>query len=245
MCVSRILTVAVCATLVSSTLSDCVTYGYCGIDDVSGKRLPCAIKRGPAAMPSELLENACPALLGAKGHPALACCDPEQANTIRIQLRKLNYLGVRSHSECFAQFQNIVCQAVCSPHQSRFVAVFANRTDERCPKPSATVIVYAVETNYAERVYEACKGVRTYALGRKLLSFMCGNYKASQCSAKRFFEYVGAVHSEGGHSPFKIQYVLTDVPVSVNGRWLTPFKPEHYLIAQKANEGAYLEQLPK
>uniref|UniRef100_A0A224YFB9 Niemann-Pick C1 protein n=1 Tax=Rhipicephalus zambeziensis TaxID=60191 RepID=A0A224YFB9_9ACAR len=244
MSVSRLLTVAVCATLVSSTVSDCVTYGYCGTDDMSGKRLPCAIRRGPAAMGSELLENACPALLSTKGYPALACCDPEQAYTIKSQLRKLIYLGVRSDSECFLNFQNVVCQAVCSPYQSHFVAVFANRTDGQCPKPSATAIVYAIETSFAEQVYNACKDVRTRIFRRRLLSYMCGSYRASECSAQRFLDFVGAVHSEGGHSPFKIYYVLTEVPISVNGQSLTPFKPDRNWIGQKANAGAYTQQLP-
>uniref|UniRef100_L7M3Y8 Putative sine oculis-related homeobox 6b n=1 Tax=Rhipicephalus pulchellus TaxID=72859 RepID=L7M3Y8_RHIPC len=242
MSVSRLFTVAVCATLVSSTLSHCVTYGYCGTDDMSGKRLPCAIKRVPAAMESELLESSCPALVSTKGRPALACCDREQAYTIKSQLKKLIYLGVRSDSECFLSFQNVVCQAVCSPYQSHFVAVFANRTEGNSPNPSATAIVYAVETTFAEQVYNACKDVRTYVLGRKLMKYMCGNYRASECSAQRFLDFVGAVHSEGGHSPFKIYYVLTDVPISVNGRRLKPFKPDHDLFAQKPNAGAYLQQ---
>uniref|UniRef100_A0A6G5A668 Putative conserved secreted protein n=1 Tax=Rhipicephalus microplus TaxID=6941 RepID=A0A6G5A668_RHIMP len=237
---SRILTVAVCAMLVSSTMSHCITYGYCGTDDMSGKRLPCAIKRVPAAMKSVLLEKSCPALVSTKGHTALTCCDTEQAYTIKSQLKKLIYLGVRSDSECFLSFQNIVCQAVCSPHQSHFVAVFANRTEENSPKPSVTAIVYAVEKNFAEQVYNACKDVRTRVFRRRLLSYMCGNYRANQCSAQRFLDYVGAVYSEGGYSPFKIRYVLTDVPISVNGRMLTPFKPERQFIAQKANADAYL-----
>ncbi|KAL1466812.1 hypothetical protein MTO96_042496 [Rhipicephalus appendiculatus] len=245
MSVSRLLTVAVCAMLVSLTLSDCVTYGYCGTDDMSGKRLPCAIRRGPAAVDSALLENACPALLSASGHPALACCDPQQANTIKSQLKRLNYLGVRSNSECFLKFQNVVCQAVCSPYQSHFVAVFANRTEGNSPVPSATAIVYVVETTFAEQVYNACKDVRTYVLGRKLMKYMCGSYRASECSAQRFLDFVGAVHSEGGHSPFKIYYVLSDVPISVNGRWLTPFKPDRNFIAQKASAGAHLQQYAK
>lgn len=241
---SCLFTVAICATLVSSTLSDCVTYGYCGTDDATGKRLPCAIKRGPGPIKSDFLKDACPELLDTKGQPALACCSSEQAEVFKSEFKKFLLLGVGRKSECFKKFQNIVCQPICSPHQSHFVAVFANRTEgNKCPNPLATAIVYAVERSYAETVYNACKDVRTLIFGTKLMKYMCGSYGVSRCTAQHFLDFVGAIRSEGGHSPLKIRYVLTELPIAVNGRMLTPFKPDLDLIAQKSNAGLQLQQL--
>ncbi|XP_037499619.1 uncharacterized protein LOC119373637 [Rhipicephalus sanguineus] len=246
MCGSCLFTVAVCAALVSSTLSDCVTYGYCGTDYATGKRLPCAIKRAPGPIRSDYLEDACLELLDTKSQTALACCSSEQAEVFKSEFKKLIYLGVRRGSECFKKFQNVVCQALCSPFQSHFVAVFANRTEgNKCPNPSATEIVYAVERSYAEAVYDTCKDVRTHIFGRKLMNYMCGSYGVRHCTAQHFLDFVGAVRSEGGHSPLKIRYVLTELPISVDGRTLTPFKPDLDLIAQKSNAGVQLRQYAK
>ncbi|KAH6925148.1 hypothetical protein HPB50_001370 [Hyalomma asiaticum] len=223
---SRLFAVALCATLACSTLSHCVTYGYCGTDRASGKPLPCAIERSPAALENDVLEKVCPALLSAKGRSTLACCDRGQAEVFKSQFKKLTRLGVRRDSDCFRMFQNVVCQAMCSPRQSDFVEVFASRTDGKCPKPSATQLVYAIERSYAEQVYDACKTVRTIVFGANLMKFMCGKYGVDECSPDRFLAFVGSVRSEGGHSPLKFHYILTELPIRVNGKYLTPYKPQ-------------------
>ncbi|KAH7972459.1 hypothetical protein HPB52_012447 [Rhipicephalus sanguineus] len=89
-------------------------------------------------------------------------------------------------------------------------------------------------------------GVRGMASGdQKLMNYMCGSYGVRHCTAQHFLDFVGAVRSEGGHSPLKIRYVLTELPISVDGRTLTPFKPDLDLIAQKSNAGVQLRQYAK
>ncbi|KAH7941023.1 hypothetical protein HPB49_009327 [Dermacentor silvarum] len=217
--------IGVSATLVLSALAHCVTYGHCGKDKGSGKHLPCALKRDPVIMEDKLLLNACPALLNSKGKAAPVCCDAKQAETFKSQFKSLINIGVHRDSTCFRNFQNIVCQAFCSPNQSQFVAIFGNSTKEG-HKPSATDIVYAVERSFAEAVYASCKDVRTRIFGTKLMKYMCGRYGSSDCSPQRFLDFVGAVRSEGGHSPLKIRYVIAETSIKVNNKTLEPFKPE-------------------
>ncbi|KAH7972456.1 NPC intracellular cholesterol transporter 1 [Rhipicephalus sanguineus] len=219
---SWLFTVAVGVTLVSSALAQCVTYGYCGRDEDSDKPLPCAVKRNPAPLESSFLEDACPALVDGKA--AYACCDAEQAAVFKSEYKTLISLGVRKDSKCFKNFQNLVCQAFCSPKQSEFVAV--NGTSGSGEKLSATESVYAVHKSFAQRVYDACKDVRTHIFGIKLMKYMCGKHADGKCSAQRFLDFVGAVYSEGGYSPLKIRHVLTDSPITVDGQTLEPFNPK-------------------
>ncbi|KAH6948275.1 hypothetical protein HPB50_023329 [Hyalomma asiaticum] len=217
-------TVAVSVTLVSSALAECVTYGYCGTDEDSGKPLPCSLKRDPVSIDSKDLEGACPALLDGSGKPVSACCDADQAAKFVSEYKSLINLGVGRSSKCFRNFQNLVCQAFCSPKQSEFLAV--NGTSAEGGKTSATDVVYAVNKRFAEEVYAACKDVRTWIFGIKLMRYMCGKHGSSNCSPQKFLDFVGSVYSEGGYSPLKIRHVLTEKPITVGGQKLEPFNPK-------------------
>uniref|UniRef100_A0A131YGA9 Niemann-Pick C1 protein n=1 Tax=Rhipicephalus appendiculatus TaxID=34631 RepID=A0A131YGA9_RHIAP len=103
------------------------------------------------------------------------------------------------------------------------MAVFRNKIEGKC-RPSAIETIYVVERSFAEHVYDACKDVRTRLLGIKLMTLMCGKYSARKCTAQRFFDFVGAVKAEGGHSPLKIRHVLAETSIMVNGQKLEPFK---------------------
>ncbi|KAL1466720.1 hypothetical protein MTO96_042533 [Rhipicephalus appendiculatus] len=217
--------VAVGVTLVSSALTSCVTYGYCGTDRNSGKRLPCAVRREPVSIRNSDLEGACPALMNSSGESVPVCCDVQQAAAYKYEFVKLLRLGVGKDSKCFKNFENFMCQAFCSPNQSKFLAVFKYSAEGKC-QPSATETIYVLDKHFAENVYEACKDVRTRVFGMKLMSFMCGKYGYRKCTARHFFDFVGAVYAEGGHSPLKIRHVLAETPVSVNGLRLEPFKSD-------------------
>ncbi|KAL1425778.1 hypothetical protein MTO96_018937 [Rhipicephalus appendiculatus] len=217
-------TVALSVTIVSSALAQCITYGYCGTDADSGKPLPCSVKQAPVSIESKVLEGACPALTDSSGKPVPACCDAKQAETFVSEYKSLISLGVRRDSKCFKNFQNLVCQAFCSPRQSEFVAI--NRTSAEGGKSSATEAVYAVNKRFAEEVYAACKDVKTWVFGIKLMKYMCGKHGNRNCSPERFLEFVGSIYSEGGYSPLKIRHVLTESPITVGGQKLEPFNPK-------------------
>uniref|UniRef100_L7LZG1 Putative sine oculis-related homeobox 6b n=1 Tax=Rhipicephalus pulchellus TaxID=72859 RepID=L7LZG1_RHIPC len=220
---SLVFGVIVSFTLMYSALAHCVTYGYCGTEKRSGKRLPCAFTRDPVLTESSVLEDACPALIESPGKPVPACCDAQQAAAFKSEFKRLHKLGVRKDSKCFKNFENLVCQAFCSPEQSKFVAVFGSTAESEF-QPSATDTVYVVEKHFAEEVYHACKDVSTRLFGMRLMSLMCGKYGAKYCTAQRFLDFVGAVYSEGGYSPLKIRHVLAETAVVVNGQRLEPFK---------------------
>uniref|UniRef100_A0A6M2CFV6 Putative conserved secreted protein midgut overexpressed n=1 Tax=Rhipicephalus microplus TaxID=6941 RepID=A0A6M2CFV6_RHIMP len=224
MSTGRLFAVALSVTIVSSALAQCVTYGYCGTDADSGKLLPCSVKQDPVPIESKVLEEACPALTDSSGKPVPACCDAKQAKTFISEYKSLVSLGVGRKSSCFKNFQNLVCQAFCSPKQSEFVAI--NRTSTEGGKPSATEAVYAINKRFADKVYAACKDVRTWVFGIKLMRYMCGKYGNSNCSPERFLEFVGSIYSEGGYSPLKINHILTESPITVSGQTLEPFNPE-------------------
>ncbi|XP_075539102.1 NPC1-like intracellular cholesterol transporter 1 [Dermacentor variabilis] len=221
---SWLFTVALTVTLVSSALAECVTYGNCGTDPDSGKPLPCAAKRHPVPLESQLLEKACPALLDPSGEPTPVCCDATQAKNMVSGLEDLRSWIVKTDVRCFPNFQNLVCQAYCSPKQSKFIAVNSTSTTES-GELSATELVYAVYPSFADGVYAACENTRTPLLGLKLMTFMCKKSFPGKCSPQRFLDFIGSVASEGGHSPVKMKFEITKSQYTVGDRKLEPHNP--------------------
>nr|XP_050048150.1 NPC intracellular cholesterol transporter 1-like [Dermacentor andersoni] len=221
---SWLFTVALTVTLVSSALAECVTYGNCGTDPDSGKPLPCAAKRHPVPLESQLLEKACPALLDPSGKPTPVCCDATQAKNMVSELKTLRDIIVKTDQRCFPNFQNLVCQAYCSPKQSEFVAVNRTSTAES-GESSATELVYAVHPSFAEGVYAACKDTRTRYLGFKVPTLMCKKGLLQKCSPQRFLDFIGSVASEGGHSPVKMKFQITKSQYTVGDHKLEPHNP--------------------
>ncbi|CAN8024731.1 hypothetical protein HPB47_006008 [Ixodes persulcatus] len=210
------------AALASSTFaSKCVTYGVCALDADTDKELPCSAETDPVPMAKSDLTNACPALATSDGKEVPVCCDAKQLKTFVGSLKQINNLGVSKKSACYLNFQNLICQSVCSPQQSDFIAVNASKSAEK-GKAHVVESVYAISKTFAEGVYNSCKDTRTIVLGIKLMKFMCGKYGSSKCSPERFLEFIGSTSSEGGHSPFKTHYVISEAPVTVSGKQLTP-----------------------
>ncbi|XP_070390575.1 NPC intracellular cholesterol transporter 1-like [Dermacentor albipictus] len=221
---SWLFTVALTVALVSSAMAECVTYGNCGTDPDTDKPLPCAAKRHPVPLESQLLEKACPALLDPSGKPVPVCCDAAQAKSMVSEFENLRSWIVKRDQRCFPNFQNLVCQAYCSPKQSEFVAVNGTRTAES-GESSATELVYAVHPSFAEGVYAACKDTRTKGIGFKLTTFMCKKSFFGKCSPQRFLDFIGSVSSEGGHSPVKMNFQITKSQYTVGDRELEPHNP--------------------
>ncbi|CAN7991909.1 unnamed protein product, partial [Ixodes hexagonus] len=206
----------------------CVTYGVCGLHEDTEKDLPCSAETDPVPMAKNSLANACPALATSDSKEVPVCCDAKQLNTFVADLKQMSRLGVSRKSPCFLNFQNLICQSVCSPQQSDFIAVNASSKPAEKGKPHVVESVYAVSKKFAEGVYNSCKDTRTIVLGIKLLKFMCGKYGVSDCSPERFLEFVGSTSDQGGHFPFKTHYVISEGPVTVNGKQLTPLdRPLH------------------
>uniref|UniRef100_A0A4D5RLP0 Putative cholesterol transport protein n=1 Tax=Ixodes scapularis TaxID=6945 RepID=A0A4D5RLP0_IXOSC len=210
------------AALASSTYaSKCVTYGVCALDADTDKELPCSAETEPVPMAKSDLTNACPALATSDGKEVPVCCDAKQLKTFVNSLKQINNLGVSKKSACYLNFQNLICQSVCSPQQSDFIAVNASKSAEK-GKAHVVESVYAISKTFAEGVYNSCKDTSTIVLGIKLMKFMCGKYGASDCSPERFLEFIGSTSNEGGQSPFKTHYLISEAPVTVNGKQLTP-----------------------
>ncbi|XP_077542360.1 NPC intracellular cholesterol transporter 1-like [Haemaphysalis longicornis] len=219
---SSLFALLLAALLVSSAVAQhqCVSYGYCGKDEDTEKDLPCAVDGQPTPIEKSKVQGVCPALLDSDGKEVPACCDAKQLQVFKDEFKALTKL-ISYKSNCFLNFQNLVCQAFCSPRQSEFFVV--NATARVSEKNVAAEAVYVVDQDYAESLYATCRDARTYVFGIKLPKFMCGKH-GSSCSTERFLNFIGSTPAEGGHSPVKIHYVLSKTPVKVGGKDLTPFK---------------------
>ncbi|EEC17932.1 Niemann-Pick type C1 domain-containing protein, putative, partial [Ixodes scapularis] len=178
----------------------CVTYGGGALDEDTDKELPCSAETEPVPMAKSDQTNACPALATSDGKEVPVCCDAKQLNTFVDSLKQINNLGVSKESACFLNFQNFICQSVCSPQQSDFITVNASKSTEK-GKAHVVESVYAISKTFAKDVCNSCKDTSTIVLGLKLMKFMCGKYGASNCSPERFLEFIGSTSDEGGQSP--------------------------------------------
>lgn len=223
--VSRLLACVVVAGLAAPALtSKCVTYGVCARDKSNDKDLSCASETDPALMDRSALLKGCPALAQGDSKKVPACCDMSQLNTLNKGLQKISDLGVSGNNACYRNFQNLICQSVCSPMQSEFFAVNASSTASGSSKKHVVEAVYAVDRKFAEGVFNSCKNTRTWVLGMSLTTLMCG----PKCTLRQFFTFLGSTPAEGGESPMKTHYVISETPVTVNGKQLTPLdRPLH------------------
>nr|AAS59853.1 NPC1 precursor [Ornithodoros moubata] len=211
-----------CFTLVSTlaSASRCVMRGHCGHDEDLDKAVPCKVDHEPKPLLSsnrDLLSEVCPDIAAALGPDRRTCCDVEQLQALKDDLQQPIDLGMKDSPRCLKNFRNIFCQILCSPRQSDFVKVVTAKNNTM-GLPYATEAVYAVSEKFAKGSYDSCKNVKVKKI-LNMMYFMCG----WTCNANKWFTFLGSTSSEGGYSPYKIDFrIVEDSKVKVHGTDLKP-----------------------
>ncbi|XP_064455929.1 NPC intracellular cholesterol transporter 1-like [Ornithodoros turicata] len=213
---------ALCLLLASGSLADkCVMRSHCGHDDSLDKPVPCKVSEKPKSLAQsdrQLFEEVCPDLAATTD---LACCDVEQLRALKADLQQPIDIGMKHYPSCLRNFRNIFCHLLCSPKQSDFVKVVDSK-DSREGKPEVTKAVYALSRKFTEGAYKSCENVRVKGIF-KLMTFMCGWW----CDSQKWFTYLGSTASEGGYSPYKLEFKITnDETVEVDGTELRPMNAD-------------------
>ena len=65
-------------------------------------------------------------------------------------------------------------------------------------------VTYHVSEEFNRRTYESCKNVQFPSTSDTVMGLLCGPHGSKDCTAKRWFDYMGSITN--GYSPFQINY---------------------------------------
>lgn len=123
---------------------------------------------------------------------------------------------------CYRNFLNIYCYQTCSPSNSEYVY---NLKTENWTNPDTkkvvkriTIVDYFINPEFADAMFDSCKGVQMPSANERALSVFCGR-PASQCNVSNWLTYMG--DPTNGHTPFKINFNITEKKVTPKGQNLT------------------------
>ncbi|XP_046748991.1 NPC intracellular cholesterol transporter 1 isoform X2 [Diprion similis] len=156
----------------------------------------------------KLLSTWCSHLLNDTGNGTMTCCSPKQLETLNTQVNQGAVLLQRCPS-CLNNWVKHICEFTCSPVQSKFIDVTStNVTDDG--KIYVDQIDLYITDRYINSAFNSCKGVPYPSTGQLVFDIMCGQWGASKCTPKRWFDFMG--DSDDGYAPFQITYINTDTP---------------------------------
>lgn len=206
---SFLLVVAQATLTVTVHSQRCAFTGHCFFDRSVDKSIPCAVDQPPSeTLPTGLWDeflDFCDDLAPSiKDHQL--CCDAGQFQTLKKEMRSAEVIGIKRCPGCYRAFKNLMCQMTCSPKQADFIVVNATRNDDRGTGPALQEIVYGLDKEFADALFNTCNKARSN-LYVKLTTLMCGQY-TNRCSATKFLSFLGSTDTEGGYSPFRIRHLL-------------------------------------
>lgn len=75
-------------------------------------------------------------------------------------------------------------------------------------KPVITTLEVHVAKQFVDGVYTSCKDVLMPSANEKAMSMMCGAWGEYNCTAQRWFDFMGSI--KNGLAPFQIDYVYVE-----------------------------------
>ena len=174
----------------------CAIRGHCGSKSFFGSQLPC-VDNGPAHEPDDELRRQLTELCGPKWAEGPVCCDAEQVDALRSNLRTANQL-ISTCPACKDNFFNMFCTFTCSPDQSLFVNV--TRTMRKGGKTLVTELDQLISEEYGSGFYDSCKDVKFGPTNSRAMDLIGGG-------AKNYTQLLGFLGQERfGGSPFQINF---------------------------------------
>ncbi|PSN54935.1 Niemann-Pick C1 protein [Blattella germanica] len=197
----------------------CVWYGQCNESVVSKQNCP---YNGTAKVVDvegqPLLKKWCPHFFEVPG-PVKTCCDTNQLKTMDTSI-KLAAAFLQRCPSCLQNLIKHICDFTCGADQTRFVEVKEIKLNEATGKEYINEIDVYIGDAYLNGTYDSCKQVFVPSTGQLALDMMCGDWGASRCSPKKWFNYMGDA-KDNQFVPFQINYIETNKTV---GRFI-PLNP--------------------
>jgi Niemann-Pick C1 protein len=180
-------------------------YDHCGENpDNPSFQLNCLEENlPPSQVPAEsltLLEEYCPELVTEFGDSL--CCAPAQITDLSNNL-VLPEAFLAKCPACYHNFRQMFCAIACSPNQFQFLRakeIVLNKEG----RPMVKSLEAFVDDLYVTQTYDSCKNVYLSSLGGPAMGLLCGHWGAQNCTAHKWFDYMGSF--ENGFAPFGIDY---------------------------------------
>ncbi|XP_043485324.1 NPC intracellular cholesterol transporter 1 isoform X2 [Leptopilina heterotoma] len=195
----------IATTVKAQNEGHCIWYGECNLDDFHRKQ-NCP-NTGPAQPLDQegqnLLRKHCPHMMQ---NEVKTCCDTNQLKTLDNNIN----LAANFLQRCPSCLDNLVkhfCEFTCSPQQSTFINVTEILKNKNNTSYINGIEVY-ITNKYINGTFNSCNKVSVPSTGQLALDMMCGDWGASRCSAKRWFDFLG--DASNIYVPFQITYKTVD-----------------------------------
>ncbi|KAF8767941.1 NPC intracellular cholesterol transporter 1-like [Argiope bruennichi] len=182
----------------------------------------------------QLLQNLCPEFV--TNDDPHVCCSTKQLIGFKEQMDVAEVSGFSRCPSCYHNFRQLICFLSCSPHQNEIFTVtksYWNGKDNESKDEIVEEGEYHLSELYAYSLFDSCKELQGFIPGTLFLDFACGYWGSKECSPERWLEFLGSTPYEGGHSPFKCQYILhVEDKVDINGHTFYPMKEPHFKCSE-------------
>ncbi|CCG82264.1 putative Patched sphingolipid transporter [Taphrina deformans PYCC 5710] len=175
----------------------CMMRGQCGKESFFGAELPCPYN-GKAIAPDQILRETVIDVCGDKYAEGPLCCDVDQLEALRSNLKKAENL-IASCPACKANFFEFFCTFTCSPNQSQFLDI-EDTAISRTGKEIITQLAHYVDTDASTGFYNSCKNVKFSATNGYVMDLIGGGAQ----TAPAFLKFMGQKSPLG--SPIQIDY---------------------------------------
>ncbi|UYV71550.1 NPC1 [Cordylochernes scorpioides] len=185
-------------------MNDCSEPG----DMISFGSFTCVYDGPPKSISSvsrEIINQHCPKFL----NTTYLCCDDRQLDAMKNSFLAIEVFISKCPS-CYMNFRNLICMYSCDPDQHKFVKIVSSRNISQ-DRQRVTNASYYVNKNFIYDIYDSCVGVIVLNLFNFIEYFMCKYEK--ECTPEKWVEFLGSTDNEGGHSPYKINYILSEDPI--------------------------------
>ncbi|EGS19845.1 hedgehog receptor-like protein [Thermochaetoides thermophila DSM 1495] len=174
----------------------CAVRHNCGSKSFFGPQLPC-VDNGPAHEPDDALRQQLVELCGPKWAEGPVCCDADQVDTLRGNLKTANQI-IASCPACKENFYNMFCTFTCSPDQSLFINV--TKAIEKGGKLLVTELDQLISKDYGEGFYDSCKDVKFGPTNSRAMDLIGGGAR----NYTQLLRFLG--QERFGGSPFQINF---------------------------------------
>ncbi|XP_055301385.1 NPC intracellular cholesterol transporter 1 isoform X4 [Sitodiplosis mosellana] len=194
-----------------SNIEHCVWYGVCKTDPLTQHKLYCSNNDTAKRLPTDgqrLLRHYCSHLVHGETD-TFTCCDGEQIDVINKNI-KLAANFLQRCPSCFSNFVRQICDMTCSPKQSQFMRI--QGIEQGAKGPIVTGVDISITERFLNETFRSCSQVIVPSTGKLALDMMCGEWGASRCSPKKWFDFMGDASDNNPYVPFQITYITDPIP---------------------------------
>ncbi|KAK8777369.1 NPC intracellular cholesterol transporter 1-like [Amblyomma americanum] len=212
---------ALLSYVAASSAAKCSMHGFCD----SKNKLPCIYNGVPKPVTDEsartIMKEACGDYFAIHGDSL--CCDAAQIKELAKQVKALEGLGLRRCEACYANFQKLLCNMACSPHQGDWLRVF--HYDEE-PHEVAEQAAFYVDYKTLRNLYGSCINAKKFLRFVPLSFAYCGQ-DYHNCTMNLWYGALGK--RRAGLTSLDVTYEPVDQEAIFTGlREYRPFQDSMY-----------------